>query len=62
MESVPTSPTPFVRRLHVGPNDTVADGALALSLQSTLDVASECDEAFDDAAGAENDDLKHTEP
>lgn len=53
----------LLRRLHIRADDTIADGALALPLQRTLDIASERQQAVDKAAVAEHDDaLDGAEP
>lgn len=42
-------PTPFVWRVHVCPNNAVADSTLTLSLQRTLHVPPERHQPFDQA-------------
>lgn len=54
MESVLAGGTSLVWRLHVGGDDRVTDGTLALALQSTLDVAPESHQPIDQAAVSEH--------
>ncbi len=46
----------LVRRLHVAPDDAVADGTLGLALERALDVLLEGQQAVDEGAVAEHDD------
>lgn len=62
VKRVAARPALFVGRLHVGPDDAVADGAFTLSLERPLHVAPECNQSFDDAARAEDDDLECPHP
>ena len=58
VEVVLARPALFVRRLHVRPDNAVADGTFTLSLQCTLNVALEGHETFDQTARGEDDDLE----
>jgi hypothetical protein len=62
MEVVLARPTRFVRRLHVCPDNAVADCTFTLPLQCTLNVAPKGHETFDQAARGEDDDLEGTDP
>ena len=58
MEGIATSATAFIWGLHVGANDAVTNGTFALAFQRALDIAPEGNQAFNDAPGAEDDDLE----
>ena len=58
MKGVATCPTSFVGGLHVCANDAVTNGTFTLTFQSALDIASECDEAFNDTPSTEDDNLE----
>ena len=60
MEVVLTSPTFLARGLHVRSDDAVADGTLALSLESSMYVPPKRHEPVDQAPLREDDDLKCT--
>jgi hypothetical protein len=49
VEVVLASPTLLVWRLHIRPNNAVADGTLILSLQRALDVSPEGHQTFNQA-------------
>lgn len=55
VESVLAGRAAFVRRLHVSGDHRVTNGTLAVSLQSALDVAPECQQSIDKVAIGEHD-------
>lgn len=55
MEGVLASGAPFVWCLHIRRYDRIADGTLALTLKSTLDVASEREQSIDQISVREHD-------
>jgi hypothetical protein len=59
---IPTSSAPFIRRLHVRPNNAVTNGTFALPFQCSLHIPPKRDETFNDTACAENDNLKGAKP
>lgn len=56
MEGILAGGTALVRGLHISGDDRVADGTLALPLQSTLHVLSEGEEAINQVAVGKHDD------
>ena len=62
MESIPARSASLVGSLHVCADDRITDRTFTLPSQSTLHVAPKGDEAFNDAAGAEDDDLNRPKP
>jgi len=50
------------RRLHVRPNNAVADGTLTLPLQNPLHISLERHQAFDEASRGKDDDLECAYP
>jgi len=54
---------PFVRRLHIGRNDRVTNGTLALALQRALDILAECQQPiFQVSVGEHDNTLDGKEP
>jgi len=58
VEVVLACDTLLVRRLHVRPDNAVADGTLTLSLQSPLHISLERHQAFNEAPCGKDDDLE----
>lgn len=58
MKGVATCPTSFVGSLHICANNAVTNSTFTLAFQSALDIAAECDEAFDDTPSTEDDNLE----
>ena len=62
MKRILTRPTLLLRRLHIRPDNAVADRTLRLPLQRPLDIPPESDQPLDQTSRGEDDDLEGAQP